>query len=251
MSTTAPDPQPSPLDAAGRALIPGVYAFWDYDDLVLFGGALLPSLIAGRLLAAVAGSLFKLERGIESFILQFTAYACWFAALYAIFHLRHGRPFWASLGWNLRLRQAALCFLSGIAVAVGLVFVSAFLDKPSIESTPMQELLNSDVTLILVGLFSTTLGPLCEELAFRGFLLPLFARTAGVAGGILLSTIPFAIAHAPQYAYSWRHVALVGLAGVAFGWARYKTGSTAAAAAMHSAYNLTIFSGLLYERYSW
>jgi membrane protease YdiL (CAAX protease family) len=113
----------------------------------------------------------------------------------------------------------------------------------------MQELLNREATLIVVGVFSTTLGPLCEELAFRGFLMPLLAETFGITGGIVLAAIPFAIAHAPQYAYSWRHVALIGLAGVAFGWNRFRSGSTASATVMHGAYNLVIFAGLLYEKY--
>ena len=81
--------------------------------------------------------------------------------------------------------------------------------------------------------------------------MPLLAQTFGVAAGIVLAAVPFAVAHAPQYAYSWRHVALIGLAGVAFGWTRFKTGSTAAAAAMHAAYNFIIFAGLLYEKYQW
>ena len=115
----------------------------------------------------------------------------------------------------------------------------------------MQELIGRESTLILIGIFSTTLGPLCEELAFRGFLMPLLAQTFGVAAGIVLAAIPFAVAHAPQYAYSWRHVALIGIAGMAFGWTRFRTGSTASAAAMHAAYNFTIFAGLLYEKYQW
>jgi len=115
----------------------------------------------------------------------------------------------------------------------------------------MQELLNRESTLILVGVFSTTLGPLCEELAFRGFLMPLLAETFGVAIGIVLAALPFAVAHAPQYAHSWRHVALIGLAGVAFGWNRFRTGSTASTTFMHAAYNLVIFAGLLYEKHQW
>jgi len=40
---------------------------------------------------------------------------------------------------------------------------------------------------------------------------------------------------------------LVGLAGVAFGYARYKTDSTAAAALLHGGYNLTFFVGYLIQ----
>jgi membrane protease YdiL (CAAX protease family) len=231
-------------------LIPGTHVFWTYEDLVLFGGALLPAIILGSVCGAAAKAVFGVGRGVEGFIMQFAAYCCWFAALQSILFIRYEKPLWDSLGWNPSWRRIVTSFGFGLLVSAGLIFISAFLDKPP-EDSPMAELLSNETTLILVGLFSATLGPLCEELAFRGFLMPLLAQTFGVAGGIVLAAVPFAIAHAPQYSYSWRHVALIGLAGVAFGWNRFRTGSTAATVAMHSAYNLLIFSGLLYERYQW
>ena len=240
----------SPSPGVPRSPVPGAHVFWSYEDLVLFGGALLPSIVLGSAAGWIARRLFGVEKGVESFILQFAAYGGWFLALYLIFRLRHGQPFWASLGWNPSPGRLATSFASGLMLAVGLIFLSAFLEKPPGDS-PMQELLGRESTLILVGVFSTTLGPLCEELAFRGFLMPLLAQTFGVAAGIVMAAVPFAIAHAPQYAYSWRHVALIGLAGIAFGWKRFKTGSTAAATVMHAAYNLVIFVGLLYEKYRW
>ncbi len=236
------EPQPGP--------VPGSQVFWGYDDLMLFGGALLPSIILGMAASWASRRLFGLDRNVGGLILQFAAYGGWFAALYLIFRLRYGQPFWESLAWRPSLPRLVSSFVAGLALAMTLIFVSVFLEKPAGDS-PMQDLLNHQTTLILVGVFSTTLGPLCEELAFRGFLMPLFAQTFGVAAGILLAAVPFAIAHAPQYAYSWRHVALIGLAGVAFGWHRFSTGSTASATAMHSGYNSIIFAGLLYERFQW
>jgi membrane protease YdiL (CAAX protease family) len=233
-----------------RSPLPGTFVFWGYDDLALFGGALLPALVLGGICGWIARQLFGIERAVEGFVLLFAAYAGWFAALYLIFRLRYEKPFWDSLSWRPSLPRMASAFVSGLGVAAGLIFVSAFLERPPTKS-PMEELLGRPGMLILVGIFSTTLGPLCEELAFRGFLMPLFAETFGVAGGIVLAAIPFAIAHAPQYAYSWRHVALIGLAGIAFGWKRFRSGSTASATVMHAAYNSVIFCGLLYEKYQW
>jgi len=233
-----------------RTLIPGSYTFWEYEDLIYLGGALLPSMLLGMLISGAATRALHVDKGIAGFIMQFVAYAGWFVALWMIFRQRYGKPFWSSLGWNLQAVQLPVAFLTGIALSAALIFLSAFLDKPAGES-PMQELLSRESTLFLVGIFSITVGPLCEELAFRGFLMPLLARTFGVAGGIVLAAVPFAVAHAPQYAWSWRHVALIGLAGICFGWARFRTGSTAAATVMHGAYNATIFAGLLYEKYQW
>ena len=58
----------------------------------------------------------------------------------------------------------------------------------------------------------------------------------------------FASLHGPEYAWSWRHVTLVALAGCAFGWMRHRTGSTATATTMHAAYNFTFFVGMVAQK---
>jgi membrane protease YdiL (CAAX protease family) len=98
-----------------------------------------------------------------------------------------------------------------------------------------------------VGLFASTLGPVCEELAFRGFMLPLLARSFGVPAGVLLTAIPFGLLHGAQYSWLWQQVVLVTLAGVVFGTVRAVTRSTAASAMMHATYNLTFFVGYLVQ----
>jgi membrane protease YdiL (CAAX protease family) len=113
---------------------------------------------------------------------------------------------------------------------------------------PMEELLRDRLSIALVGLFATTLGPVCEELAFRGFLQPLLTRTFGAVVGVVLAALPFTLLHGPQYGWSWQHVLPVGLAGLSFGIVRYVTGSTAAATAMHATYNLTVFSAAVLQR---
>jgi membrane protease YdiL (CAAX protease family) len=113
---------------------------------------------------------------------------------------------------------------------------------------PLMDLLRDRVSLILVGAVAVTLGPLCEELAFRGFLLPLLIRSLSALPGILITALLFASLHGPEYAWSWRHLLLITLAGVAFGWMRYRSGSTATATVMHAAYNLTFFVGMVAQR---
>ena len=64
-------------------------------------------------------------------------------------------------------------------------------------------------------------------------------RSLGAVAGVIVTALPFAILHGPQYAWSWQHLLGVTLAGIVFGWIRLYTESTAAAAALHSSYNLT------------
>ena len=105
-------------------------------------------------------------------------------------------------------------------------------------------MLEGPLGLPLFGIFSVILGPVTEELAFRGFFMPLLIRALGAPAGIILTALPFALLHGPEYAWAWQYVLLIGAAGAAFGWVRYGTGSTLASAMMHSTYNLTFFAGL-------
>jgi membrane protease YdiL (CAAX protease family) len=125
--------------------------------------------------------------------------------------------------------------------------LGAILRPPDIK-TPLEELMKDPASLLLVGIFAVTLGPLCEELAFRGFLMPLAVRTFGAIAGVLLAAAPFAVLHGFEYAWSWQRLVIIFFAGAAFGWMRYRSGSTAAAAIMHAGYNLVFFAGMLAQR---
>ncbi len=215
--------------------------FWDYHDLLLFVAAFFPALMGAGLLIRALSGIGKTPQLLAA---QFLGYAFWFGFLYAILRLKHGRPFWKSLGW-VRFRDRFLQHVaSGVALALAIGLLGALLRTPDLD-TPMKRLLSDRFSVLLVGVAAATLGPLCEELAFRGFLQPLLVRSLGPAPGIVLTALPFALLHGPEYAWSWRHVLLITVAGISFGWMRHRTGSTAAAAVMHAAYNSTFFAAML------
>ena len=99
---------------------------------------------------------------------------------------------------------------------------------------PVKDLITGRASLVIVMVFAVVLGPIYEELFFRGFLFPLLAKTFGAAAGIFLSALPFALLHGAQNQWAWQQITLVGLAGSAFGFVRYRTGSTAASTILHS-----------------
>jgi membrane protease YdiL (CAAX protease family) len=219
--------------------------FWGYFDLVLLLAAVVPALaLSTATLVAVSALAGPLRRATSALFLQFFAYGLWFLALYAILRLRYGKPFWASLGWGAPPGAISRGLLLGPVLALSIALLGHLLRTPDMH-VPMMDLLDSPEAIALVGIFAVTLGPFCEELIFRGFLMPLLARTFGSLLAIVIAATPFALLHGPQYAWSWRHVLLIGLAGAAFGWYRQRTGSTSAAAALHATYNLTFFTGFL------
>ena len=221
--------------------------FWDYHDLLLFALVFVPALFAGGLLmrGLFAGlDLYGRGKAPELLAAQFLAYGFWFAFLYGLLRLRYGLPFWASLGW-VRFRERFVERLAiGVGVALAVAIIGGLLRTPDLDS-PMKRLLSDRLSLLLVGFAAATVGPACEELAFRGFVQPLLVRSLGPAPGILLTALPFALLHGPEYAWSWRHILLVTVAGASFGWMRHRTGSTASAAVMHAAYTATFFLALL------
>ena len=221
--------------------------FWDYLDLALFISICFPSLLISILLLRAFSGVIPYGTPFQGLLAQLFWYALVFSSLFAILRLRYRQPFWRSLGWRIPpFLTTAGCFVSGPVLAISIGYLGYVLRTPEI-SLPFQQMLDNRPTLILFSLFVVILGPLCEELAFRGFLLPLFVRSLGAGGGIIVTGLLFGCLHAPEYSWSWRHVLLVSVAGSVFGWVRHRTGSTMAATYMHSSYNLTQFLAFVFQ----
>ena len=226
---------------------PEPYPIWSWTDLALLVSLALPLLLVSSLAAFPVARLVPHVKAAGPIAGMFLFYLLWFCALYALIRLRYRRPFWQSLAWVPPLGGLWRSALWGLLLAWVAVFLGVLLRTPDVK-TPFQELLKDPVSLTLIGLLSVTLGPICEELAFRGFLLPLLVRSLGAVAGVLLSAAPFALLHGFQYAWTWQGLVIIFVAGAAFGWMRLRTGSTAACAVMHCAYNLVLVAGLVAEK---
>lgn len=226
---------------------PERYPFWGYRDLLFLIGLAVPCLVISILLVSAATLLMPASwntPAVAALTLQFLLYGLWFACLWGLIRLRYDRPFGESLRWQKPSRGWVSYVLLGFGLALSIAVLGALTRAPDIEM-PMKELLSDRASLILVGIFAVTLGPVCEELIFRGFLQPLIEKSLGPVPAIVLSAVPFALLHGPQYAWSWQHILLILVAGCVFGAVRFVSGSTAAAAAMHAGYNLTFFAAYL------
>lgn len=226
------------------------YPFWNYGDLLWFAGLAVPSILIGELLVKGVFLLFHLHpdiKVVELLPAQFIGYAILFGALAAVFRMKYNRPFWPSLAWNPIPIPFMLVMLSGMLTGFLVAIASSLIHLPD-TGNPLTDLLEGRTAIILVALFGVTLGPLCEELGFRGFLQPLLVRSLGTAPGILLAAIPFGLLHYQEYGDSWRHALLISAAGTAFGIMRHFTGSTKAAVLMHAAYNSLFFLVLFAEK---
>jgi membrane protease YdiL (CAAX protease family) len=181
-------------------------------------------------------------RALELVPAQFLGYLFLFGALYLIFKIQYDRRFWRSMGFVRSRVSMRATVAAGLGLAMVVALLGGLLRTPDIQ-TPLKDLLSTRTAVLLIGVVSVTVGPLAEELAFRGFVQPLLVRSLGPFAGIWLAALPFGLLHLEEYAWSWRHGLLITCAGAAFGWMRHYSGSTLAATVMHSTYNLVLFAG--------
>jgi hypothetical protein len=247
-------PEEPPVDHAPASAEPPPAAplqperepFWGYGDVLGFFGLVIPCMLASWAVQWVAMKFFKPEV-VSLTAGMFVLYGLLFGALGVMFRVVYDRPFWRSLGWTPLRLPAMIVMLAGMSTAVLVALASKLIHTPTGENQ-MTQLLETRADVLVMGTLAITLAPLAEELAFRGFLQPLLERSLGAVLGILLAAIPFGVMHFHEYGNSWRHVLVLSIAGVAFGWMRHVTGSTKAAVLMHAAYNSLFFIALLTEK---
>jgi uncharacterized protein len=240
MSPETPPPDIAAPPDPPIVVVPENYPFWGYLDLAGFVIIALLALLAESLLATAILSVIHVRKFLIELPAQLLLYGFLLGLLSVIFRRYYGRPFWQSLRWVPTGLSVPALVTCGVLLGFGVMAASVLLKTPDIDS-PMKELLSDKTSMVLIAVFGTTLGPLCEEIIFRGFLQPLLVRSFGAVAGVVTAAVPFGLLHLQQYGNSWRHVLLITMAGAAFGWMRYRTGSTKAAVIMHAAYNGVFF----------
>jgi len=218
--------------------------FWSYEDLGLFLGGLIP---CGFLALGLTSLIHFRSRGLQAIAFQFLFYLLALGVLWVLIR-RYGRPMWQSLGYHFHFRGAWGSVIVGPALAIALSMLGTALHTPDTSNIP--KLITDRTSLIAVLTFAVLIGPIFEELVFRGFLFPLLARSLGTAAGIVVTAAPFAALHYFTYGWTWQTLVLIFLAGIFFGIARARTGSTTAAAMIHIGYNGTFFGAYLLQHWN-
>jgi membrane protease YdiL (CAAX protease family) len=145
--------------------------------------------------------------------------------------------FWAAICWNWPGMGGFSLVGLGVLM-LGLDVLGRFLPMP--KETPFDQFFARPSDAYLTVAFAITLGPLMEELFFRGFLYPVVARRLGIVWGILLTALPFGLIHAVQYGYAWGAVLIIFLVGVVLTAVRARTKSVASSFLAHVGYNGTL-----------
>jgi len=114
-------------------------AFWGFEDLALFLGAILPAWLAGlllvRFLRTLAPDAFS-NNAVRALAFQSAIYALLVGALWMVITFRYRRPFWYSMGWVVPERGKWWCIIGGPALAIGLSIFGVLLRTPPIPTPP-------------------------------------------------------------------------------------------------------------------
>ncbi len=176
------------------------------------------------------------QKPISVLLAQLITYVV--VALYMILLVegKYHTRFWKAIRWNWP-GFTGLSMLGVGVLMLGFDILGRYLPMP--KTTPFDQFLARPSDAYLTVAFAVTLGPLMEELFFRGFLYPVIARHTGVVWGILLTALPFGLIHYLQYR-SWGAVLIVALVGVVLTTVRAMTKSVASSFLAHVGYNGTL-----------
>jgi membrane protease YdiL (CAAX protease family) len=165
--------------------------------------------------------------------------------------------------WPAARNQAAKLIALGLMLGVMVQIATNFITPP--KSRPIDAFFLTQADAWLITLFGTIVAPIFEEVCFRGFLLPAFAiaydwlslpRTAearlrwqttttltpaALIFSAVLTSLFFALLHFQQVAHLWAALLVLFTVSLVLTFMRVKTGSVAASALVHGAYNGFVF----------
>jgi len=140
--------------------------------------------------------------------------------------------------WNLVQRRAtAACILAGFVAGGAIVAIANLSNQPIGAESGWNR-----------AVLAITLGPISEELVFRGYILTAaiwltrrMPECRGAALSILGTAILFSLAHIGTRGITGLQLACAAMTGCLYGWVRVRYCSTAAAALTHGMYNLALY----------
>lgn len=186
----------------------------------------------------------------------------------AAFPYLWGRGVLSGLQWNAPAARRLWPWLAACGVACFGVTLACKSIFHFPDHTPMEDLLRTPADMWLMLVFAVTLAPLCEELIFRGVLLPAFSTAAdwtaekltrrpprpllsnghpqwsiaAMGFGSVLVSIIFALYHSFQNANALGPLILIFSVSVILCAVRLGTRSVAASTLTHATYNFTLFA---------
>jgi membrane protease YdiL (CAAX protease family) len=218
---------------------------WSGWDVLLIAGLTLVAMLVLQLLVIFGAVWFVYphsnladvaQKPILLLVSQFLIYIAVAAGMVMLVEGKYRVAFWQAIRWNWPQSEWKLLGL-GAVMLFTLGLLQSLLPMP--KDTPFEHLFDRPRDAYLLAIIAVTLGPLMEEIFFRGFMYPVLARRMGAAWGIVLTALPFGLIHLPQYGWAWGAALVIVMVGVVCGVVRAVTGSVGASFLVHVGYNGT------------
>ena len=216
---------------------------WSGWDVLLIAGLTFVTMLVLQTLV-IFGALWLVyphsnlglvqQKPIVLLVSQFPLYIALAAYMFLLVEGKYHVPFWQALRWNWPQSWWKL-----LGVGAGMLVVLGLLENllPMPKDTPFEHFFDRPRDAYLLAILAVSIGPLMEELFFRGFLYSVAARRWGIGWGIFLAALPFALLHLQQYGYAWGAVLVIFVVGVVCGIVRAMTRSVGASFLVHVGYN--------------
>jgi uncharacterized protein len=218
--------------------------FSGWDVLLIAGLAFITILVLQTVVLFVAHAFVYpqldladvAQQPIVLLVSQILVYIPIAACMVLLIEGKYRVAFWQAIRWNWPRSE-----WKWLALGAVMLFVLAGLETilPLPKDTPFEHLFDRQRDALLLALIVVSIGPLMEELFFRGLMYPVLARRIGTAWGIVLTALPFGLIHLPQYGWAWGAALVISLVGVVCGVVRAATKSVAASFLVHVGYNGT------------
>jgi len=218
------------------------------------------------------GSAAKAQTDFHyALITQAALYLITFGGCLIAFPLIWRKPFFDGIQWHYSFAIRRLRLLISAAILCFFVAMINGMLLPGPKDAPIDQLFKAPGAAWVLFGFGVTLAPFFEEMAFRGFLLPAlctawdwsienitgaprrpldqngdpnWSLTAMIVGS-LITSLPFALMHGFQTAWSLGPFLLLIFVSLVLCWVRLSTRSLAASTFVHASYNFMLFSFML------
>jgi hypothetical protein len=240
--TYSPPPiKHQPTLPAPEALENPIWSGW---DVLVIAGVTLGILFVVQLLVVLGARRFYphaswgdvAQKPVLALLSELLAYGVVAIYMALLVEVKYHARFWQAIRWKWP-GIGGVSFLGMGVLMLGFDMLGRFLPMP--KTTPFDQFFDRPLNAYLTAAFAITLGPLMEELFFRGFLYPVLARRMGAFWGVVLTALPFGLMHFLQYR-SWSAVLIIFLVGVVLTTIRAVTKSVAASFLAHVGYNGTL-----------
>jgi hypothetical protein len=240
--------------------------------LLGFGGSLCAGLVVLCALHYHLLGISTFKQANEEIHYRIGSQAVWYLSTVLfcvlVFPLVWRKSFFEGIEWRASAAARQIWRLLGAAAACFLAAIADEILMPGPDNAPIDETFRMPGAVWVLFAFGVTLAPLIEEITFRGFLLPSlctaydwmveqltaskprfpdengfpqWSMPAMVVASILTS-IPFALMHGQQTAYSIGPFLLLVCISLVLCWVRLVVRSLAASVVVHSSYNLLLFT---------